>query len=156
MGRKASGEFSYKRIIYDKKLPDKWNNLYRYRYGKLRDYYLNVKKRDNPLYDIILEKIAFISVYTLYVESGDYKEFPIDNPLYIADYSMIIDKMLKVLDKLLQYTEVKINVKREMDIPGIGPDDIGELSDDELNSRAIALISQAKGRIKVTASGTKA
>jgi len=149
-------DFSYKRIIYDKKLPEKWNRLYRYRYAKLREYYLKVKKQSNPLYDIILEKIAFISVYTLYVEAGDFKEFPIDNPLYISDYATIIDKLLMVLNKLLQYTEVKITASKSFELPEATADEITNLTDEELNARAVELISKAKGRIKVTTSGTKA
>lgn len=148
-------DFVYQTKIYTKKLPPKWNSLYRYRYTKYMKYYKEVKKNNNPLYEIIIEKIAFISVYALYVEAGDYENLPIDNPLYMNEYTAIIDKLVKVLDQLLKYTEIKITASKELELPDITNDQLKSLTDDELNARAIDLISKAKGRIKITATGTK-
>ena len=148
-------DFVYQTKIYTKKLPPKWNSLYRYRYGKFMKYYREVKKIYNPLHEIVIEKLAFLSVYALYVESGDFEQLPIDNPLYMNEYATIIDKLVKVMDQFLKYTEIKITASKELELPDITNDQLKSLTDDELNARAIDLISKAKGRIKITATGTK-
>jgi len=165
MGRKLTKDtpikFSYKMKIMPKQLPEKWYNLYRLRYSKYSNFYKKNRGLLNPMFDVLVEKIAFLSVFLLYIESPDYGKNPetgksdgtvsMLNPLYLEDYVKAVAGLNKVMEQMMKYTEVKIIQKETHDIP-IRPK---EIASGELDNRITELIQKGKGRISITATGTR-
>ncbi len=107
----------YKKFIDEKSLPSDWQRLYRLEYRRIRSYYKKFMRIDNPVYNIIFEKVAYISIKLRYIESDEFAkntEVDIEDPLFLKEYNNLISTLNKTMEQVMKYTEVaKKSIKKE-------------------------------------------
>lgn len=138
------------KIVEDKELPPYWFKRYRNTYLRYRKFYgiTGSGKGLSPMHEILIEKVAYLSVKMLYFESPDFlKEtgLNIENPLYMGKYDNQIKAMVKLIEQLQKYTEPKPIARSEKKILTLNTtaQEIKELKDADLN-RAISEIISGK------------
>ena len=151
------GTKAYEKLIEDKNLPAYWYQKYSLFYRRLRKHYGIVRYKGNPLQEVLLEKIAYVSIKMQYIESPDfYKEtgIPIENPIYLDKWDSILKIMLKFIEQMQKYTEPKPPQKKETKklVVNINKD-LKEIPDADLNSVIRQLTSGEEEAIEVIALG---
>jgi hypothetical protein len=147
----------YKKYIFEKNLPPKWEDIYRLTFKRLKRFYWKEKYVTNPLMAIILERVAYLNTKLQYMESSD---FIIDSEDIKAlldfekKHSTIQQELIKSLEQLMKYTEVKVvpnrvNVKvTKKQIEKAS--DVIRLSDRELNEQIRERISSTEVTVRGT------
>jgi hypothetical protein len=136
------------RVVEDKELPPYWYQRYRNTYLRYRKFYgiTGNAKGLSPMHEILIEKVAYLSVKMLYYESPDFfKEtgLNIENPLYMGKYDNQIKAMVKLIEQLQKYTEPKPvarSVKKVLTV-NTTAQEIKELKDADLNRAITEIIS---------------
>lgn len=153
-------ELSYDKLLEDKALPPYWQRKYRLAYRRFRKFYGIGARNSNPMHEILLEKIAYLSTKMMYYESPDFIEetgVPIENPLYMGKYDTLIKSMVKLVEQMQKYTEAKPITTVEKKSLNLSvkatAKELKELSNEELDSEIARLLDGGKGTPKEITSG---
>lgn len=142
--------------LMPKNLPEKWTKLYHKRYAQLLSYY---RKKDllSPPLEILIERLAFISCYILYIESPDaIKDENILTVKNLENYMAIQAALNKQMDQIARHLGAKEKessgdekppkpIKDQYKKPSLTKEGAKELSDDKLKKRIAHLVRKGKG-----------
>lgn len=156
-------ELSYDKLLEDKSLPPYWQRKYRLAYRRFRKFYGIGARNSNPMHEILLEKIAYLSTKMMYYESPDFfaeTGVPIENPVYMGKYDTLIKSMVKLVEQMQKYTEPKPVTtikKKNLNLSvNTTAKELKELSNADLDNEIARLLGGAKGTPKEITSGETA
>lgn len=129
---------SYKHLLYASGYPEEWDKLYRVLYKRLKRHYYKKLGYDNPLFEVILEKVAYLTTKIKYAESTPAKK--VDGERFSQMYNRTLKTLLATLEKLMKYTET---TKKKVTQETINKE-VKELTDEELNKELKKLIGGGK------------
>lgn len=138
----AKGHLGYHKFIFDKGLPEYWEEVYRLNYKRLKRYYWKEKYITNPIMAICIERIAYLNTQLLFMESDDYKDIYgalLEKQDMMKKHAQLQQMLNKALEQLMKYTEVKVVPNRNIttikkkEIRSVK--DASELSDRELQEQ---------------------
>jgi len=121
-------------------------DLYKGLYKSLRAYYKVTIKPWNPLFDILLEKIAYVTAKLKYAEN--YREDANDNPNYADLYSKHIGLLIRCVDQLMKYTESTKKVSR-VDRTEKIIKEVKDASTDKLKDRLAEIVGGKEDRTEM-------
>jgi len=119
------------------------NDLYEALYRGLIRHYKLANYSSNPVFLIILERIAYITTKLKY---ADLYPRIFDSESFANIYNSYMRQLLNALEQLMKYTEVK-TTKREIDSKEEVPHKYKGMSADELEDRAREILERRPGRI---------
>ena len=123
---------------------DNWViELYESLYRGLLKYYKKKEYSSNPVFAIILERIAYITAKLKY---ADLYPRIFDSESFANIYNSYMRQLLNALEQLMKYTEVK-TTKREIDSKEEVTHKYKGMTIDELEDRAREILGKGPGRI---------
>lgn len=154
----ADRKINYYQIFHEKDLPYYWFQVYKLEYSRLRKWYGLKRKEGHPLFDLILEKVAYVKTKMLFVESPDFYKITglkIDNPKYYSEYTKIMNNLVKVLEQIMKYTEsTKKETKSETKSLTLVKEmkSIEGMSEEEIEEEIRRITNKRRGAIETSAS----
>ena len=137
--------------IYETNFPEKWDKLYGLLKKRLIRYYFKEMGFKNPLFEIILEKIAYLTVKLKYVEN-ETRDIEQSKKAF-ESYSKILSLFNRTLEQLMKYTERANKDKSAKKVRDIT--EVKELSDEDLQQRLAGIVKRGKARVRAAAPGAK-
>ena len=140
----------YKKLIDKKALPDFWQRKYELVYSRLRRYYKKTEGLENPMFELLLEKIAYITAKLRYMESEDFKDegYDVNDPSSIMLMGNLVATLNKTCEQVMKYsmTTRKENISKSL---SVRIKQVHELSDKELDERLRSIVTRPEASVDI-------
>lgn len=162
MPKRGEGRFSgYKQVYSEKQLPDKYLMVYRLEYTRMRTYY---KKQlvdiENPMFNLLCERIASLTATLRYMESPDFSEsneYGLENPLMLKEFNNTQNSLNRTMEQIMKYTVATVPKETKKSVTSrsisVKVKNINELSEDAIEKRITELFRGGETRIIESSSG---